>query len=118
IAAVSNNRLTITGSGSLTARPLDVFDTLFPVLGISLKSKKGKLPLVIQGPLQPKNIELDGSVSSQYLTGLLMAYAAVEAKGVSIKVKDLKSKPYIDLTLSVMKAFGLKVPSNKNYEEF
>lgn len=118
IAAVSKDRLTITGSGSLTARPLDVFDTLFPELGISLKSKKGKLPLLIQGPLQPKSIEMDGSVSSQFLTGLLMAYTAVEAKGVSIRVKNLKSKPYIDLTLSVMKAFGLKVPLNKNYEEF
>ena len=47
-----------------------------------------------------------------------MAYAAAGASKVSIKVKDLKSKPYIDLTLAVMKEFGLKVPENRNYEEF
>ena len=92
----------------------------------------GKLPLKIKGPLQPKNIEVDGSLSSQFITGLLMAYGAVPPKSspkgrtfedsdessVSIKVKDLKSKPYIDLTLDVMKKFGLSVPENKNYEEF
>ena len=47
-----------------------------------------------------------------------MAYAAADAKDVSIKVNNLKSKPYIDLTLDVMKQFGLKVPENRNYEEF
>jgi 3-phosphoshikimate 1-carboxyvinyltransferase len=74
--------------------------------------------LIIQGPLQPANIEIEGSLSSQFLTGLLMVYAAANAKKVSIKVNDLKSKPYIDLTLDLMKQFGLKVPVNKNYEEF
>src|SRR5438046_208199 len=73
---------------------------------------------MIQGPLQPKTIEIDGSLSSQFLTGLLMAYSAADATDVSIKVNNLTSKPYIDLTLDVMKQFGLKVPENRNYEEF
>jgi 3-phosphoshikimate 1-carboxyvinyltransferase len=47
-----------------------------------------------------------------------MAFAASDAKDVSIKVNNLKSKPYVDLTLDVMKQFGLKLPENKNYEEF
>jgi 3-phosphoshikimate 1-carboxyvinyltransferase len=68
--------------------------------------------------LQPKNIEIDASLSSQFLTGLLMTYAAADAQGVSIKVNKLASKPYIDLTLDVMRRFGLKLPENKNYEEF
>ncbi|MEO7923929.1 MAG: 3-phosphoshikimate 1-carboxyvinyltransferase [Chitinophagaceae bacterium] len=118
IAAVSNQRFVITGSGSLSSRPMDVFDKVFPELGIQIKSKKGKLPLVVQGPLQPKDIEIDGSLSSQYLTGLLMAYAAADAKDVSIRVKNLASVPYIDLTLAIMKDFGLKVPENKSYKEF
>ncbi|MGN6618564.1 MAG: 3-phosphoshikimate 1-carboxyvinyltransferase, partial [Ilyomonas sp.] len=67
---------------------------------------------------QPKNITIDGSLSSQFLTGLLMAFAASEATDVSITVNNLKSKPYVDLTVKVMKDFGLKVPENKNYEEF
>lgn len=74
--------------------------------------------MLVQGPLQPKEIEVEGTLSSQFLTGLLMAYSAAGANDVSIKVKGLKSKPYIDLTLDVMKKFGLNVPVNKNYEEF
>ena len=72
----------------------------------------------IHGPLQPSNIEVDGSLSSQFLTGLLMAYAASDASGVTITVNDLKSKPYIDMTLRVIKSFGMKLPLIKNYREF
>ncbi|MDZ4807530.1 MAG: 3-phosphoshikimate 1-carboxyvinyltransferase [Bacteroidota bacterium] len=118
IVALSEKEITINGEGSLLTRPMDFFDEILPQLNVKIKSNGGKLPLVIQGPLQPANIEIDGSLSSQFLTGLLMAYAASDAKDVSIKVNNLKSKPYIDLTLDVMKQFGLKVPENKNYEEF
>lgn len=118
LVALSDKEITINGSGSLVTRPMDFFDEILPHLGVQVKSNAGKLPLVIQGPIQPATIEIDGSLSSQFLTGLLMAYAAGNAKDVSIKVNNLKSKPYIDLTLDVMKQFGLKVPENKNYEEF
>ncbi len=118
LAALSDKEITINGSGSLLTRPMDFFDTILPKLKVKIKSQQGKLPLIIQGPLVPTTIEVDGSLSSQFLTGLLMAYAAAGASNVSIKVKDLKSKPYIDLTLSVMQSFGLKVPENRNYEEF
>jgi 3-phosphoshikimate 1-carboxyvinyltransferase len=118
LVALCNQEIIITGSGSLATRPMDFFDEILPLLNVQVKSNAGKLPLVIQGPMVPKNIEIDGSLSSQFLTGLLMAYAASNASNVSIKVNNLKSKPYIDLTLAVMKQFGLKVPENKNYEEF
>jgi len=118
LVAFSDKKITINGSGSLLTRPMDFFDEILPKLGVKVKTNEGKLPLEIQGPLQPANIEVDGSLSSQFLTGLLLAYAAAGAKDVSIKVKELKSKPYIDLTLDVMKQFGFTVPENKNYEEF
>ncbi|MEO5996175.1 MAG: 3-phosphoshikimate 1-carboxyvinyltransferase [Chitinophagaceae bacterium] len=117
IAALSSEEIVINGTGSLVTRPMDFFDEIFPKLGISIKSNNGRLPLVIKGPLIPRTIEVDGSLSSQFLTGLLMAFGAAGAKDVSIKVKDLKSKPYIDLTLQVMKQFGWHV-ENRNYEEF
>lgn len=118
LVALNNKKITINGSGSLLIRPMDFFDEILPKLGVKVKTNEGKLPIEIQGPLQPTNIEVDGSLSSQFLTGLLLAYAAAGAKNVSIKVKELKSKPYIDLTLDVMKQFGFTVPENKNYEEF
>ena len=118
IVALSDKEITINGSGSLTTRPMDFFDEILPKLGVKIKSNDGKLPMTVRGPLIPTNIEVDGSLSSQFLTGLLLAYSAAGAKDVSIKVNDLKSKPYIDLTLDVMKQFGMNVPENRNFEEF
>ena len=118
LVALSNHELAVNGTGSLTTRPMDFFDEILPQLDVHVKSNAGKLPLNIQGPIIPKNITIDGSLSSQFLTGLLLAYAASDASNVSITVTNLKSKPYIDLTLDVMKQFGLKVPENRNYEEF
>lgn len=117
IVALSSKAITIEGEGSLLSRPMDFFDTVLPHLGVEIVSNQGKLPLKIKGPLQPKNITIDGSLSSQFLTGLLMAYAAAGARNVTITVKDLKSKPYIDLTLQVMCRFGVEV-INTNYERF
>jgi 3-phosphoshikimate 1-carboxyvinyltransferase len=97
---------------------MDFFDSVLPQLGVTIKSTKGKLPLTIRGPLIPANIEIDGSISSQFLTGLLMAYSAAVAENVSIRVNDLRSRPYIDLTLSVMRSFGLPLPENRDYKEF
>jgi 3-phosphoshikimate 1-carboxyvinyltransferase len=118
IAALSDQPLVITGRGSLVTRPMDFFDQIFPQLGIRIQSNEGRLPLQVHGPMQPGNIEVDGSLSSQFLTGLLMAYSAAGARDVEIKVRDLKSKPYIDLTLDVMKAFGMQVPENRDYASF
>ena len=117
LAALSNKPLTINGTGSLLKRPMHFFDEIFPKIGIEISSNNGHLPINIKGPLKPADIEIDGSLSSQFLTGLLMAYAAAGANNVTIKVRDLKSKPYIDLTLDVMKKFGAEV-ENHQYEEF
>ncbi|HEX2627448.1 MAG TPA: 3-phosphoshikimate 1-carboxyvinyltransferase [Chitinophagaceae bacterium] len=117
IAALSNRPVTINGEGSLATRPMDFFDTVLPQLGISVESNKGKLPLTVKGPLQPKDIMVDGSLSSQFLTGLLMAYGAAGGDK-KIKVTDLKSKPYIDLTIDVMKQFGVEVKEENDFSEF
>lgn len=132
LVALSDKEIAINGSGSLASRPMDFFDEILPILGVKIKSNEGKLPLNIQGPLQPADIEVDGSLSSQFLTGLLFAYSTspptpLQGRGasgdsgsrkVSIKVLNLRSKPYIDLSLNVMKQFGLYVPENRKYEEF
>lgn len=117
LAALSAQQITINGTGSLLTRPMDFFDEIFPQLGIKIISNGGKLPLQIQGPLQPNDITIDGSLSSQFLTGLLMAYGKAATKPSTITVRNLKSKPYIDLTLVVMKHFGYDVVNN-NYESF
>lgn len=118
LVALCRQPMTIVGEGSLLSRPMDFFDEVLPQLDVKIASNDGKLPIRLHGPLQPKNVTIDGSLSSQFLTGLLMAYAAAGAKDVTIQVTDLKSKPYVDLTLKVMEAFGLTVPANDQYEHF
>jgi 3-phosphoshikimate 1-carboxyvinyltransferase len=118
LVAMSAKTMTIEGEGSLLARPMDFFDEIFPKLGVVSRSNTGRLPLQLTGPLRPADIITDGSLSSQFLTGLLMAYSASDARNVSINVNNLKSRPYIDLTLSVMRSFGLKVPQNQEYRRF
>ncbi len=117
IAALFNYDITFTGEGSILKRPMNFFDEIFPLLDVEINSNGGKLPITLRGPLHPKNITVDGSMSSQFLTGLLFAFAKACKAPVSIRVKDLSSRPYIDLTISVLNSFGFKV-DNQNYEIF
>ena len=117
LAALFNQEITFTGEGSILTRPVNFFDTILPKLGVETSSNNGKIPLRLRGPLVPKNITVDGSLSSQFLTGLLMAYAKACTAPVSIKVNNLTSKPYIDLTLGILSHFGFHI-ENENYERF
>lgn len=108
IVALSEQSIRIEAEGSLKSRPVDFFDKVLPRLGVSCQTQAGKPPLQVSGPLAPKEIEIDGSLSSQFLTGLLMAYGAA-AEETCIQVKNLTSKPYIRLTLEIMRQFGVRV---------
>src|SRR5690606_28405058 len=77
IVALADRAITINGHGSLVTRPMHFFEEVLPQLDVKIKSREGKLPLEIQGPLQAKDITIDGSLSSQFLTGLLMAFGSV-----------------------------------------
>lgn len=117
IIAISKNGVTISGTGSLMKRPIELFSHFFAELGVDIKSENGLLPIDIKGPLQPVDIEIDGSKSSQYLTGLLFAFARKVDKLTVITVRNLVSKPYIDLSIQLMNHFGFKVV-NDHYERF
>ena len=117
IAALSADTIQIAGTGTLLQRPFHFFEKIFPQLGVAITSSNGYLPLTIRGRMQAKNITIDGSLSSQYLTGLLFAFSALN-ENVQIHAEHLSSKPYIDLTLQVMKDFGLNIPENNNYTTF
>lgn len=116
IAALNHYPVYLTGSGSLTKRPMNIIQDALTPLGVSCTTDNGFIPLRVQGPLKAGRITVDGSVSSQVLTGLIMALPTVEEDS-TIKVKNLKSTPYIDMTLEVMDSFGVKV-NNKDYKEF
>lgn len=86
-------------------------------LGVEISSNNGYLPITVCGALQGgRTIEVDGSLSSQFLTGLLMALPLADGDTTLI-VNNLQSKPYIDITLSVLRDFGVEV-SHTAYEKF
>lgn len=116
IAAMSGYPVELKGQGSLLTRPLTAFEEVFPQLGAEIKTTGGKLPAVIQGPFTGGEFTLDGSMSSQFLSGLLMALPLAQQDS-TIHVTDLKSKPYVDLTLEVLDRFGIVVV-HKDYESF
>lgn len=118
IAALSNRPIRITGTGSLLTRPMNFFDEIFPLLGVKIETNNGRLPFTIEGPLKPATVTIDGSLSSQFLTGLLMAYSSPNAPIADIHVKNLNSRPYIDLTIDVIKEFGFQEPVNMDYQSF
>lgn len=116
IAALSDKPMQIRGHRTLLRRPMHFFSAIFKLLHTKVYTNTGYLPVKIQGPLEPANIQINGSNSSQFLTGLLLAFSGANAKNISIQVNQLHSKPYIALTLQVMKQFGLKTPTHKSYE--
>lgn len=108
LAALLEQEIILQGRGSLLKRPMTMLEGPLKKLGASIKLNQGFLPAQIQGPLSGGEIEVDGSESSQFLSGLLLALPC--ASGPSrINVKELKSKPYIDMTCSVIEAFGVKI---------
>jgi 3-phosphoshikimate 1-carboxyvinyltransferase len=116
IASLYPYTITMTGSGSLRKRPMSMIEDALRQLGVTCKTEEGSLPLTIKGPLRGGRCKVDGSISSQLLTGLLMALPLVPQDS-EIYVKDLKSRPYIDMTLQVLDKFGIEI-QNTNYSVF
>jgi 3-phosphoshikimate 1-carboxyvinyltransferase len=116
IAALWHDELTLTGEGSLLSRPVSMIEGPLRTLGAAVSSTNGCPPLMVKGPLRGGEAEVDGSVSSQFLTGLLMALpkAAMDSR---LTVLNLKSTPYIDMTLTLLEYFGIEV-RHSNYEIF
>jgi 3-phosphoshikimate 1-carboxyvinyltransferase len=117
IAALSANEVLIEGKGSLLQRPMNAFQEILPQLGVALKDFNGFVPFSVKGPLHGKDITVDGSASSQFLTGILFALTSTATEPIIVTVKDLKSKPYIDLTLKVLEEFGKPIV-NEDYSRF
>ncbi|NLA49778.1 MAG: 3-phosphoshikimate 1-carboxyvinyltransferase [Bacteroidales bacterium] len=125
VASLNVEEIILTGTGSLVKRPMSIIEDALTQFGVKCKSKGGFLPLTIQGPLRGGHCEIDGSLSSQLLTGLLMALPVAERDSVII-VNNLKSKPYVDMTLQVLKSFGIRtvrsdysrfeIPGNQKYK--
>ena len=108
VAAAKGASVVFTGSGRLPERPIGEYLELLPQHGVSCKSEGG-LPLEISGRLSNGSYAVSGNVSSQYITGLLLALAALEGDCAVLLKTPLESRPYVDMTVKVMADFGVEI---------
>ena len=117
IGITDENELIFDGKGKLVDRPLDSYYRIFDKQGIFYKNENGKLPLTVNGKLKAGNYEIDGNISSQFITGLLYALPLLDGDSKLTINKNLESKGYIDLTLEILKLAGIEIVNN-NYKSF
>lgn len=112
---------TITGDESLSRRPMLYLVEALSQLGVKCDSNNGKLPLVVEGGgIEGGECTIEGSVSSQFISSLLIACTRARNDCV-IRVSnqsEMVSKPYIESTLAVLKHFGFVIESNSSYSVF
>ena len=111
VSALSDNDVILTGDESLQTRPMDLLMDSIKYLGVDAKSvnDNGKAPILISPGYAGGETNISGSVSSQYISSILIS-SPLSEKGVTLFVlPDFKSHPYVDMTLDIMKKFGVKV---------
>ncbi|AOP99400.1 3-phosphoshikimate 1-carboxyvinyltransferase [Enterobacter hormaechei subsp. hoffmannii] len=116
---LGSNDIVLTGEPRMKERPIGHLVDALRQGGaqIDYLEQENYPPLRLRGGFTGGNVEVDGSVSSQFLTALLMT-APLAPNNTVISIKgDLVSKPYIDITLHLMKTFGVEV-ENQSYQRF
>ncbi len=114
IVAALGTSAVFTGEGRLPKRPTDMYKSMLENNGAVLAyPENGEyLPLLVSGKLTAGKYSLRGDVSSQFVTGLLLALSVCEGTSLIEITTKLESKPYADLTLDVLRRFGTDVAEN------
>ncbi len=103
-----------TGSGQLPTRPITPYIEEFPKHGVNFVSDV--FPYHIKGKLTAGVFPVTGSISSQFITGLMFAMPLLDGASTIMLTSPLQSKPYADITVNVMRSFGIEtLEFNGNY---
>ena len=118
IAALADMPITIEGEGTLLHRPMSMMVEPLKELGVEVRDGGGRLPIEVCGPMRGGKVTVDGSMSSQFVTGLLIALPVAE-RDTTIEVEGAVSIPYIDMTIETLERFGVEVMYNEgDYTQF
>lgn len=98
---------TFRGKGELPRRPITPYLEELPKHGVVFETTS--MPYVISGKLTPGEFSVSGDISSQFVTGLLLALPLLDGDSKIIPTSLMQSKPYVDITLDVMRSFGVTV---------
>jgi 3-phosphoshikimate 1-carboxyvinyltransferase len=118
--ATLNGRVTLSGDESIQKRPMQPLIDALMQLGVGSKSLRGdgKPPVIVEGGgIEGGVASIRGDISSQFISSLLIASPYARNPVTVELTTDLKSSPYVDVTLDIMKTFGVEV-ENSNYDQF
>ena len=118
IAALTDEPIVIEGEGTLRHRPMSMMIEPLKELGVEVRDGGGRLPIEVRGPMRGGRVVVDGRMSSQFVTGLLIALPLAE-RDTTVEVEGAVSTPYLDMTLETIKRFGVEVMYHEgDYSEF
>jgi 3-phosphoshikimate 1-carboxyvinyltransferase len=119
VVAALGRTATFTGEGRLPSRPVGEYLTMLSGRGATLSPPpSGSLPLGVRGQLLPGGFHVPGGVSSQYVSGMLLALPVLPGDSTLRIDGRLESAPYVDLTLQVMRAFGVQATKQEEPTTF
>ena len=118
VACALGVQTTFIGRANLPKRPITPLTDELPEHGINFdfsKAEKGdSLPCTVSGKLTSGKYSMSGSVSSQFITGLLFALSLLEGDSEIVLTSHLQSKPYVDITIGTLKEFGVEIAETKD----
>lgn len=107
LALLGGKEITLTGSPRLMERGAGLYEQMCSEHGLFFENKDGKI--TVKGPLKPGKYSIDGSLSSQYFSGMLFALSTLDGDS-ELKVKGkLQSRPYVNMTIKALADFGVKI---------
>jgi 3-phosphoshikimate 1-carboxyvinyltransferase len=113
---LSGEEVAFVGSKGLMSRPMTVYETLAKENGLSFKKDDDRI--TVCGPLCAGEYFIDGSVSSQFITGMLLALSTLSGDSRIIINKRLESESYVNMTVDSMAKFGIRVYREGDYSFF
>ncbi len=107
LALLGGKEITLTGSPRLMERGAGLYEQMCGEHGLFFENKDGKI--TVKGPLKPGKYSIDGSLSSQYFSGMLFALSTLDGDS-ELKVKGkLQSRPYVNMTIKALADFDVKI---------
>lgn len=118
IASLSDKTITLTGDTSLRKRPMQPLLDALSLLGVNNTSTDGKPPVTVKGRSEGGATHISGSISSQFISALLISGPRMK-NGITLEIDgELVSKPYLDATIATMKKFGVAVNAVSQYKKY
>ena len=105
----------LTGDDSIKKRPMGPLLDSMRSMSVKCTSNEGKPPVTIEGPNKGGNVSIRGDISSQFISSLIMSAPFLKNDSHITIDGDAVSKPYIDITLKIMRDFGIEVREDNGY---